>query len=69
MSITIEQKKYYRTKEACLKAGISKATFHRWIKQGVISDTVMKDRRGWRLFSEADIKNIRMEAAKISTRT
>ena len=69
MSITIEQKKYYRTKEACLKAGISKATFHRWRKQGVISDNIIKDRRGWRLFSEADIKNIRMEADKLSTRT
>ena len=69
MSITIEQKEYYRTKEACAKAGISKATFHRWIKQGIISDSIIKDRRGWRLFSEADIKNIRMEAAKISART
>ena len=69
MSITIEQKKYYRTKEACDKAGISKATFYRWIKQGIISDSIIKDRRGWRLFSEADIKNIRMEAAKISART
>ena len=69
MSITIEQKKYYRTKEACDKAGISKATFYRWIKQGIISDSIIKDRRGWRLFSEADIKNIRMEATKISART
>jgi predicted site-specific integrase-resolvase len=69
MSITIERKKYYRTKESCLKAGISKATFHRWIKQGVINDNIIKDRRGWRLFSEADIKNIRMEAAKTSART
>jgi predicted site-specific integrase-resolvase len=67
MSIIIERKKYYRTKEACCKAGISKATYHRWIKQGVINDNIIKDRRGWRLFSEADIEHIRMEAAKIST--
>jgi predicted site-specific integrase-resolvase len=67
MSITIEQKKFYRTKEACLKAGISKATYHRWIKQGIISDNIIKDRRGWRLFSEADIENIKMEAVKLST--
>jgi DNA-binding transcriptional MerR regulator len=69
MSITIKRIKYYRTKEACLKAGISKATFHRWVKQGVINDNSSKDRRGWRLFSEADIENIRTEAAKISTQT
>jgi predicted site-specific integrase-resolvase len=66
MSINIEQKKYYHTKEACLKAGISKATFHRWIKQGVIIDNMIKDRRGWRMFSEADIENIRMEVFKLS---
>jgi len=69
MSVLIDNKQYYRIKEACLKAGISKATYHRWIKQGVISDNIVKDRRGWRLFSEADIKNIRMEATKISTIT
>lgn len=66
MSITIEQQKYYRTKEACLKAGISKATFHRWIKQGIIKDNFAKDRRGWRLFSEADIEKIRMEVFKLN---
>jgi predicted site-specific integrase-resolvase len=69
MSVLIDNKQYCRTKEACHKAGISKATFHRWIKQGVISDNSIKDRRGWRLFSEADIENLRMEADKISTQT
>jgi excisionase family DNA binding protein len=68
MPISVDSQKYYRTKEACRKAGISKSTFHRWVKQGVISDNMLKDRRGWRLFSEADIKNIRMEAVKISAR-
>jgi excisionase family DNA binding protein len=69
MSVLIDNKQYYRIKEACHKAGISKATYHRWIKQGVISDNAVKDRRGWRLFSEADIKSIKMEAIKISART
>lgn len=66
MPVTIAHSKYYRTKEACLKAGISKATFHRWIKQGVIKDNFTKDRRGWRLFSEADVENIRVEASKLN---
>ena len=69
MPISVDSQKYYRTKEACCKAGISKATFHRWIKQGVISDNIIKDRRGWRLFSKADIENIRMEAVKVSAQT
>ncbi len=67
MSVLIDNKQFYRTKEACHKAGISKATYHRWIKQGVISDNIIKDRRGWRLFSEADIERIRMEAVKVIT--
>jgi predicted site-specific integrase-resolvase len=66
MSITIEQKKFYHTKEACFEAGISKATFHRWIKQGIIKDNFAKDRRGWRLFSEADIEKIRMEVFRLN---
>lgn len=67
MSVIIEQKKYYRTKEACYKAGISKATFHRWIKQGVVNDNTIKDRRGWRLFSDEDIEHIRKEASRLKT--
>jgi predicted site-specific integrase-resolvase len=67
MSVIIEQKKYYRTKEACHKAGISKATFHRWIKQGVVNDNIIKDRRGWRLFSDEDVEHIRKEASRLKT--
>jgi predicted site-specific integrase-resolvase len=67
MSVLIDNKQYCRTKEACHKAGISNATFHRWIKQGIIIDNIIKDRRGWRLFTEADIEHIRMEAVKLST--
>jgi predicted site-specific integrase-resolvase len=67
MSITIQRKKYYRTKEACHEAGISKATFHRWVRQGIVDDNIVKDRRGWRLFSEEDIERIRKEAYRLKT--
>ena len=56
---------YYRTSEACRKAGISKATLFRWIKEGILKDVGRKDRNGWRLFSEKDIARIRSEATRI----
>ena len=57
---------YYRTAEACKKAGISKATLFRWIKEGILNDVGLKDRNGWRLFSEKDVTKIRSESTKIS---
>ncbi|MEK6672485.1 MAG: MerR family transcriptional regulator [Nitrospirota bacterium] len=58
-------KKYYRTNEACEMAGISRATYFRWLKVGVIKDVMYKDRRGWRLFSDDDIKSLKEEASRI----
>lgn len=56
---------YYKTNEACKKAGISRATFFRWLKEGTVRDVKQKDRRGWRLFSEEEINMLRLEAQKV----
>jgi len=48
MPITIEQKKYYRIKGACRQVDISKATYHRWIKRGLISDNILEDQRWYK---------------------
>ena len=66
MPIIIKQQTYYRTEEACRRAGISRATLFRWLKAGIIKDETLKDRRGWRLFTEETIKKIKAEAEKIS---
>ena len=57
--------KYYQTREACKLAGISRATFFRWLKGGTIPDVKYKDRRGWRLFTDEDIEKLREEANKV----
>ena len=62
MPITIDGQTYYRTFEACKKAGISRATFFRWLKVGTIEDVAHRDRRGWRLFTQSDIVRIQNEA-------
>ena len=64
----IAKTRYYRTNEACKKAGISRATFFRWVKHGIIRDVAYKDRRGWRLFREEDIERLKKEANKIRIR-
>jgi len=56
---------YYQTNEACRVAGISRATYFRWLKEGTIQDVKHKDRRGWRLFTEEDIDKLRQEAQKV----
>ena len=57
---------YYRTAEACKIAGISRSTLLRWFKNGTLKDVTRRDRRGWRLFTQADIEKIRNEAQKAS---
>lgn len=67
MSQSINGIVYYQTNEACRFAGISRATFFRWLKEGTIRDVKQKDRRGWRLFSEKDIEKLKQEAQKVIT--
>ena len=65
MSIRINGQTYYRTSEACQRAGVSKATLFRWFKSGILADAVRRDRKGWRLFTEDDVNRIQAEANKI----
>jgi excisionase family DNA binding protein len=57
----------YRTKEMCKLAGISRSTYLRWVKTGVITDVKQWDRRGWRLFNPGDIARIREEVHRIAS--
>ena len=64
MPVTINSKTYYRTAEVCKIVGISRNTFFRWIREGVFEDVKNVDRRGWRLFSQEDLKRLRGEVNK-----
>jgi predicted site-specific integrase-resolvase len=64
MPLEIDGRLYYRTPEACLKIGISRATLFRWLKGGVLEKR-FKDRRGWGIFTEEDIDKILKEAKKV----
>jgi len=66
MPITLGNTTYYRTAEAANIIGINKSTLQRWIRAGKINEASKKDIRGWRLFTEEDIKNIK-EFAETTT--
>jgi len=55
---------YYLSSEACEIANISRGTLFRWIRENIIPEVEIKDRNGWRLFSEAEVKKIKAEAQK-----
>ncbi len=65
MPTTINSETYYRTTEVCQMVSISRSTLLRWLNSGIFNDVLLRDRRGWRLFTEADIKRIEGEANKI----
>jgi excisionase family DNA binding protein len=54
----VAREKSYSTAEAAKKAGISKATLLRWIREKKVAD-VRRDRNEWRVFTEADIQRIK----------
>ena len=66
MSIELNGQTFYKTSEACQMAGISRATLFRWLRGGIIEDTAHKDRRGWRLFTMAEINRIKEEVGKLT---
>ena len=65
MPITVNGETYYRTAEVCRTVGISRSTFFRWLRQGSLADAKNVDRRGWRLFTKADMDRLKAEVNQI----
>ena len=69
MSLKINRAEYYQTAEACRLAGTTRNTFLRWLKNGSYMDVGRRDRRGWRLFSEQDLTNLKTEVHRTTSTT
>ena len=65
MPVIINGQTYYRTAEVCRMAGISRNTVFRWLKEGIFMEAELRDRRGWRLFTEAQIDKLKTEVNRI----
>ena len=65
--VTVHGQNYYRTAEVYRMVGISRNTLFRWLSAGVLGSQERRDRRGWRLFTDDEIKTLRAEALRVST--
>jgi adenine-specific DNA-methyltransferase len=59
MSVVLNGQTYYRTAEVCRMTHISRNTLFKWLKEGKLSNTEVRDWRGWRMFTEAHIEELR----------
>jgi len=65
MPVTVNGQTYYRTAEVCRTIGISRTTFFRWLKEGILREAKQRDRRGWRLFTQDELDRFEAEANRI----
>jgi len=65
MPVKINGRIYYRTAEVCQMVGIGKSTLFRWIRQNIVKDAECRDRKGWRLFAEDELRSLKSETNKI----
>jgi DNA-binding transcriptional MerR regulator len=56
--------KNYSTAEAPRALKISKNTLLRWIRENRVGDVKRRDRNGWRIFNDHDIRRITDESEK-----
>jgi len=61
----INGRRYYSASEVCCEVAISRPTLFRWLKRGVLS-RLHRDRRGWRMFTEDDLRQLKIEAGRIN---
>jgi predicted site-specific integrase-resolvase len=66
MPVTINGRSYYRSVEVYQTVGISRTTLFRWVKQGICGETELRDRRGWRLFTQDEVDRLKAEVNRIT---
>jgi predicted site-specific integrase-resolvase len=63
----INNTQYYSAIDVCKQVGISRTTLLRWLKEELLGKSVLRDRRGWRIFTETDIQMLKNEANRTGT--
>lgn len=67
MPIQIEGKVFYRIGEALAAAGVSRATYFRWVKEGRFPDANYRDRNGRRVFTTEELQALKSAAHRLTT--
>lgn len=66
MPVKVNGQVYYRTADVCRTIGVSRATFFRWLRGGVLPEARYRDRRGWRLFTRDEVNSYKVEANRVT---
>ena len=67
MPIRIDGETYYRTAEVYRSIGVSRNTLYAWLRRGVLGQTELRDRRGWRLFTQKEMDQLKTETGRTTT--
>ena len=67
MPFKLDGRTFYSTSEACRLAGASRDTFLRWVRERKFADVEYRDRNGWRLFTDEDVRRLRARVNHIQT--
>lgn len=62
MPMTVAGRSYYLLSEVSQLTGVSRSTIYRWMHQGLIAGGRFQDRRGWTLFTEEDMAEIKVRS-------
>jgi DNA-binding transcriptional MerR regulator len=62
MPFKLNGRTFYKIGEAYALAGTSRDTFLRWVRQGRFKDVQHRDRNGWRLFTDGDVRRLKTRA-------
>ncbi|MCD6391026.1 MAG: helix-turn-helix domain-containing protein [Dehalococcoidia bacterium] len=65
MPVKLNGQNYYRTAEVCQIVGIGRSTLFRWIRQNIVKEAQYRDRKGWRLFTEDNLRSLMAESSRI----
>jgi hypothetical protein len=66
MPVVINEQTYYMPADVCRVIGISINGLFRWLKEGIFSDMEYRDWRGWRIFTPAQLENIREKTSYVT---
>ena len=64
MPMKVAGKSYHLVSEASQLSGVSIRTIYRWMHKGIITGGKLRNRKGWTLFTEEDIAEIKTKAEK-----
>jgi predicted site-specific integrase-resolvase len=65
MPFDIDGRTVYRIGEALREAGVSRATYFRWVREGQIADTEFRDRNGRRVLTAEELEHLKRFAHRL----